>query len=268
MPRSGTSLVEQIVATHSRVSGAGELKNIGSIGDAVQAHGRGRSMEELDPDLARRLADDYVAHLQDLGRGAARITNKLPDNIFNLGLIAVLFPRARVIFVRRDPRDTCLSCYFRRFDEPVPWAYDLVDCGVRALETERLANHWRRALPLRMLTVDYEALVADLEGESRRLIEFLGLDWEPACLDFYKTERPVLSASVWQARQPLFTHSVGGWRHYERHLGPLLEVLAERGAAGSRRVPTENPASALAARPRRPKPVSKSRSRLAPARTR
>jgi hypothetical protein len=105
------------------------------------------------------------------------------------------------------------------------FAQDLADCARRALEIERLADHWRNVLPLRMHTIDYEALVADLEGESRRLIAFLGLDWEPACLEFHKTERPVLTASGWQVRQPLYTHSVGRWRHYERHLGPLLQVL-------------------------------------------
>ncbi len=227
MPRSGTSLVEQIAATHSRVSGAGELPDLSRIAGMVENHGRGRREEEMDPDFARRLADAYLERLKSLGNGAERVIDKMPDNILQLGLAAVLFPGARVIFCRRDSRDTCLSCYFCRFDQPIPWAYDLAECGLRALEIERLAEHWRRALPLRMLTVDYEALVADLEGESRRLIEFLGLDWEPACLDFYKTERPVLTASGWQVRQPLFTRSIGRWRKYKRHLGPLLEALGK-----------------------------------------
>jgi tetratricopeptide (TPR) repeat protein len=229
MPRSGTSLVEQIAASHSCVSGAGELKDIADIVDALQAYGRDRPADQLDPDFARRLADGYAARLQSLGRGAARVIDKMPDNIFNAGLIGVLFPAARIIFCRRDLRDTCLSCYFSRFDQSLAWSYDLADCGLRALEIERLANHWRRVLPLRMLTIDYEALIADLEGESRRLVEFIGLDWEPACLDFYKTDRPILTGSAWQVRQPLFTRSVGRWRKYERYLGPLLEVLAEDG---------------------------------------
>lgn len=232
MPRSGTSLVEQIAATHSRVTGVGELMDISRISDQVQAHGRDRSPEELDSDLAPRLADDYVVHLKRFGMGAARVVDKMPDNILHLGLIAVLFPAARVIFCRRDLRDTCLSCYFCRFDETIPYAFDLGDCGVRALEIERLADHWRRVLPLRMLTIDHEVLVTDLEGESRRLIEFLGLDWEPGCLEFHKTGRPILSASGWQVRQPLFTRSMGRWRKYERHLQPLFEVLAERRPTG------------------------------------
>ena len=232
MPRSGTSLIEQIAATHSRVSGAGELRDIDKIYSAIQAHGQARSTEQLDPNLARRLADGYVARLETLGIGKSRVIDKTPDNILHLGLIGVLFPGAHVIFCRRDLRDTCLSCYFCHFEQPILYAQDLADCGLRALEIERLASHWRSVLPLRMLTIDYEALVADLEGESRRLIEFLGLDWEPACLEFHKTDRPIMLASGWQVRQPLFSHSIGRWRKYERHLGPLLEVLAGGGAAG------------------------------------
>jgi len=230
MPRSGTSLVEQIAASHSRVAGAGELRDLGQIVAQLQADAQEKTEE--DPDLARCLRDEYIARLQQIGRGAERVIDKMPDNIITLGMVPLLFPRARVIFCRRDPRDTCLSCYFHRFDQPLVWYTDLVDCGSRALELERLAEHWRRVLPLCMLTIDYEALVADLEGESRRLIEFLDLDWEPACLDFHKTERPVRTASGWQVRQPLFTRSLGRWRKYERHIGPLLEVLAQ-GAVGS-----------------------------------
>ena len=225
MPRSGTSLVEQIAASHSRVSGAGELGDISHISAEIQRL-QERGGEETDPGLAHRLADGYIEHLKSLGNGADRVIDKMPDNILHLGLIAVLFPSARIIFCQRDPRDICLSCYFIGFNQLIPWACDLVDCGLRALEIERLVDHWRRVLPLRMLTIDYETLVADLEGESRRLIEFLGLDWEPACLEFYRTERPVVTSSGWQVRQPLYTSSVGRWRRYEKHLAPLLEVLA------------------------------------------
>jgi hypothetical protein len=121
----------------------------------------------------------------------------------------------------------CLSCYFHRFTEGHLYAYDLADCGARALEIDRLATHWLRVLPLETLVIDYEKLVSDPEGESRRLIEFLDLEWEPACLDFHLTERPVLTASAWQVRQPLYARSVGRWRRYARHLSPLLNVLSE-----------------------------------------
>jgi tetratricopeptide (TPR) repeat protein len=229
MPRSGTSLVEQIAASHSRVLGAGERKDINGIWDALTAHNGIKPTAEWDAVFARQLADQHVAHLYVLGGGAARVIDKMPDNIFFLWLIAALFPSARVILCQRDLRDICLSCYFHRFTEGNPFTYDLADCGLRALEIERLSTHWLRVLPLEMLAIDYEELVADLEGESRRLIEFLGLDWEPACLDFHRTERPVFTASNWQVRQPLYTRSVGRWQCYERHLGPLLEVLAKGG---------------------------------------
>jgi len=142
----------------------------------------------------------------------------MPDNIFFLWIIAALFPAARIIWCRRDIRDTCLSCYFHHFTEGHIYAYDLADCAARALEVERLAVHWRRVLPLEILVIDYASLVANLEAESRRLTEFLGLDWEPACLDFHRTERPILTASAWQVRQPLYTRSVGRWRNYAEHL--------------------------------------------------
>ena len=225
MPRSGTSLVEQIAASHSGVFGAGERKDIFRIAEAVLAHNRDRPMEEWDMEFARGLADKHVAYLRALSGVAVRVTDKMPDNVFHLGIIAVLFPAARVIFCRRDARDTSLSCYFHRFGEGNAFSYDLADCGRRCLEVERLAAHWRRVLPLSLLTVDYEALVEDPEGESRRLIEFLGLDWEPACLDFQHTVRPVFTGSSWQVRKPIFRRSVGRWRRYERHLQPLLEVL-------------------------------------------
>ena len=143
-----------------------------------------------------------------------------------LWLIAALFPCSRIILCRRDVRDLCLSCYFHRFTEGHLYAYDLADCAARVLEIDRLAAHWLRVLPLEILVIDYEKLVADLEGESRRLIEFLGLECEPACLDFHRTERPVMTASAWQVRQPLYQHSVGRWRRYARNLRPLLDVLA------------------------------------------
>jgi tetratricopeptide (TPR) repeat protein len=231
MPRSGTSLVEQIAASHSRVFGAGELEDVSRIAATIHAAERDLPADQLDPDLVRRLADGYVAHLQSLGAGAARVIDKMPDNIFHLGLIAVLFPAARIILCQRDARDTCLSCYFHLFADRGVFTYDLADCGRQFLEVDRLATHWLGELPIEMLVIDYEALVADLEGESRRLIEFLGLDWEPACLDFHKTERPVFTGSYWQVRQPLYTHSVERWRNYERHLGPLFEALAQGGAA-------------------------------------
>jgi tetratricopeptide (TPR) repeat protein len=232
MPRSGTSLVEQIAASHSRVFGAGELHALGEIWNTLSTHNRGRPVEKWDAAFARRLADRHVGALQALGNGAVRVIDKMPDNIFFLWLIAALFPSARIILCRRDLRDVCLSCYFHHFTEGHVYAYDLADCGTRALEIDRLATHWLRVLPLEILPIDYEKLVSDPEAEGRRLIEFLDLEWDPACLDFHRTERPVFTGSAWQVRQPLYRRSVGRWRRYEWQLGPLLDVLVQSDGVG------------------------------------
>ncbi len=222
MPRSGTTLVEQIASSHSKVFGAGELNDFSKYSTVF---GSGSSAT-WDRRAILDSAKQHLHRLSNLADGAARVIDKMPGNLLHLGLIATFFPKARVIFCQRDPRDNCLSCFFQLFSKNhILFSYDLVDCAAQYLEQERLTTHWSHVLPLRMLTVQYEDLVADLEGQSRRIIDFLGLDWEPACLDFYKTERPVMTASVWQVRQPIYTKSVGRWKHYEKHLGPLLNAL-------------------------------------------
>jgi len=151
---------------------------------------------------------------------------RCPSNLLNLAIIADLFPNARVIFCQRDPRDICLSCYFQWFAKnSLIFTYDLQECATQYLEQERLAAHWMKNLPLRMLPVQYEEMVGDLEGQSRRLIEFLGLEWDAKCLEFHKTKRAVSTASVWQVRQPVYTRAVQRWKHYQKHLGPLLNAL-------------------------------------------
>jgi tetratricopeptide (TPR) repeat protein len=223
LPRSGTSLVEQIAASHSRVFGAGELRDISEI-----SAGLGPVDTPWAPAMVRRAADTHLERLRGLGGDVDRVTDKMPDNIFMLGLIAALYPSARIIFCRRDPRDVGLSCFFQKFGAGLlTFSYDLADCGRRIRETERLVAHWHRVLPLRWLDIQYESLVADLEGQSRRLIEFLDLAWEPGCVDFHRTKRAVHTASRWQVRQPLYRRSVGRWRHYERHLRPLLDELGQ-----------------------------------------
>lgn len=227
MPRSGTTLVEQICASHSRVFGAGERDDIASIAvDIARERKRGLPLSEV----SRRAADAHIVKLHRLGRGALRVIDKLPDNIIVVALIARLFPRARIVYCSRDPRDISLSCYFQMFIEGAQhFSYDLADCGKRCRQIERLAAHWLKLLPHHMIEVSYEKLVADLEGESRRLIDFLGLSWEPSCLEFHRTERTVATISHWQVRQPLYSSSIGRWRHYEKHLGPLFAALDNRG---------------------------------------
>jgi tetratricopeptide (TPR) repeat protein len=228
MPRSGTTLVEQIAASHPAVFGAGELDSFSRIAATLGETEKGTTSRQWDAREVKRLAQTYIGHVQSLAGQAMRITDKAPGNLINLGLIATLFPTARVILCRRDPRDNCLSCFFQWFRTGHAFSYDLADCGRQYLEAKRVAAYWRDVLPLKILEVQYETLVADLEGQSRRLIDFLGLPWDPACLEFHRTQRVVLTASDWQVRQPLYTRSVGRWRNYQRHLGPLLEVLDEK----------------------------------------
>ncbi|HLY57498.1 MAG TPA: sulfotransferase [Stellaceae bacterium] len=227
--RSGTTLVEQIAASHKLVFGAGELSESRAMAKALMASPPA-ALDWAEADL-RGIAARHLAYLRSKAPTAARIIDKHPENVFSLGLVACLFPEARIVFCHRDPRDAALSCFMQQFAKGQPFSSDLADCAHRWIETERAARLWRELLPLRMLDIQYETLVGDLEGQSRRLIEFLGLDWDPACLDFHETERSVRTFSAWQVRQPIYTSSVGRWKNYERHLGPMLDVFREAGVA-------------------------------------
>jgi tetratricopeptide (TPR) repeat protein len=225
MPRSGTTLVQQIAGSHSRVHGAGELSDIADIANALGGTDVKSAALGRNADSVKSAAQRQLERLHALSSNPLRVIDKMPRNVYRLGLIALLFPSARVIFCRREARDTCLSCFFQWFASGNTFSFDLAHCGHEYRATERLMNHWRHALPLAMLEVQYEELVADLEGQSRRLIDFLGLPWEPACLEFYRNPATILTLSSWQVRQPIYQGSVGRWRHYERHLGPLMKVL-------------------------------------------
>ncbi|WP_158932599.1 sulfotransferase [Acidisphaera sp. S103] len=225
MPRSGTSLVEQIAASHSEVFGTGESKDVSNIVRTLNGGDMHRPPAAWDREAVRGAATAHLDWMREQGGDAVRVIDKMPDNCRILGQIAVLFPRARVIVCRRDPRDVCLSCHFQQFAEGQAWSTDQTELAVRFREIDWLLAHWRAVVPLRILEVRYEDLVANLEAQSRRLIAFLGLDWEPACLAFHETERPVFTASLWQVRQPLYSSSVGRWRNYRKHLGPLLDGL-------------------------------------------
>jgi hypothetical protein len=229
MPRSGTTLVEQICASHSRVFGAGELGDIIWVDNFLKRQAAAGTPEMLH-DAARRLAKEHIVKLYAQAKGALRVVDKMPDNILLVGLIVRLFPRARIIWCSRDNRDNALSCYFQMFAAGAQhFSYDLADCGHRARLIGRLARHWMTLLPSQMIEMNYEALINDLEGQSRRLLEFLGLSWEPACMDFHRTERSVATASYWQVRQPLYQSSSGRWRNYDQHLGPLYAALSKHG---------------------------------------
>ena len=237
MPRSGTTLVHQIAASHPDVHGIGESSDIQKIARALGAPDARSAALGWRADAVGKAARQLLGQYRSLNQSALRTVDKQPGNVIFLGLISLLFPGAHVILCRRDPRDTSLSCYFQDFAAGNSFAFDLVHCGLHQVQIDRLMDHWVQALPIQMLEVQYETLVADLEGQVRRIISFLGLPWNPACLDFQQAKTAVLTASVWQVRQPIYQSSVGRWRNYERHLGPLLKALqgAQNTSSSSRR---------------------------------
>ncbi len=230
MPRSGTTLVEQIIAVHPRATGAGELQAVRQLISELPTLLGSPSpypvcATEIDGTNAAQTAARYLEPLREHSAEADRITDKMPNNFVRLGLIATLMPRARLIHTRRDALDTCLSCYVQNFARGIHFSYDLANLGFYFRQYERIMAHWRTVLPSPILEVPYEDLVADQEGWSRRIIDFCGLEWDPACLSFHEHDRTVRTASFWQVRQPIYSSSVGRWRHYDDHLGPLKEAL-------------------------------------------
>ena len=229
MLRSGTTLAEQILASHPQVFGAGELTFFGAETAAAfaSAAAAGGGLDFTEAEL-RRLAAGYLDLLQRLSSGAARVIDKFPTNFFLLGLIRTVLPRARIIHMQRDPRDTCLSIYFQQFEAANAYANDLQDLAHYYGEYQRLMRHWCNTLPTdALLHVPYERLVAEPEAWTRRMLEFAGLPWDARCLDFHRTERTVVTASRWQVRQAMSTSSVGRWRNYRQHLGPLAALRPE-----------------------------------------
>jgi tetratricopeptide (TPR) repeat protein len=226
MPRSGTTLVEQILGSHPDVQAAGELM---ALATAIAETRGGQSAAPDAPGSAlRRLAEAYLSRVRPLAQGKRRLIDKLPANFENAGLISLALPNARIIHCRRDPVDTCLSCYATKFIFGQAFTYDLGELGGYYRGYARLMEHWRAHLPPdRFLEVRYEDVVNDLEGQARRLVAFLGLDWDEACLTFHQMRRPVRTASVSQVRRPLYQGSVGRWRPYARHLAPLLAALGD-----------------------------------------
>jgi tetratricopeptide (TPR) repeat protein len=222
MPRSGTSLVEQIIASHPRVRGAGELR---FWADAVRRNAAAIRHEPPGESLVPKLAAEYLGVLTTHSGDALRVVDKTPFNTDYLGLIHTVFPRARVIYVRRDPIDTCLSCYFQEFSQDLNFAMDLSDLAHYYREHQRLVAHWRSALPPQtLLDIPYAALVGDQESWTRKIVNFIGLEWDERCLDFHRTDRTVSTASYWQVRQKMYQSSVGRWRNYEKFIGPLLDL--------------------------------------------
>ena len=232
MPRSGSTLVEQIISSHACAYGAGELNDMRLlIKQLPEILGSDRQEPECVADmsaqLASRLAGEHLERLNELSGGADRVCDKMLGNFLKLGLIYLLFPRARIIHCIRNPLDMGLSCYFQNFSRGLRFTYNLDHLGFAYRGYRKLMDHWRKVLPMPVLDVPYERLVAEQEQVSRNLIEFCGLDWDPRCLDFHRQSRGVKTASFWQVRQPLYNSSVGQWRDYEQQLAPLIEALGD-----------------------------------------
>lgn len=224
MPRSGTTLVEQILASHPQVHGAGELA---ALRHAIEHQGTfpDSSHSWSAADL-QQIGERYLQQVEPLADGRTRLVDKMPSNFLYAALIPLILPGARIIHCRRDPVDTCLSCYSKQFGGDQLFSYNLDELGRFHRDYQALMAHLRQVLPAeRFIEVDYEAVVDDLEGQARRLIEFIDLPWNDACLTFHTTERVVRTASVNQVRQPIYTHAKGRWRAHAEHLGPLLDAL-------------------------------------------
>ncbi|HEY2683328.1 MAG TPA: sulfotransferase [Steroidobacteraceae bacterium] len=224
MPRSGTTLIEQILASHPQGHGAGELRFWHSATVRYEALRRAGKNESAPAELAR----NYLALLTSLAPNAARIVDKMPANYMNLGLIHIALPGSRIIHMQRNPLDTALSIYFQVFSNTHAYANDLSEIAQHYREYLRLMQHWRTLLPTeRFLEISYEALVQEPELWIRKLLDFVGLPFDARCLDFHRTERAVATASNWQVRQKISSGSAGRWRHYERFLGPLRSLTLE-----------------------------------------
>jgi tetratricopeptide (TPR) repeat protein len=230
MPRSGTTLVEQILASHPAVHGAGELKVLNDV--VLMVHGPGGTIQypefvtALDASALRQIGSRYMSELRKLAPGGGRVTDKMPSNYYFAGLIHLALPNAKIVHCVRDPVDTCVSCFSKLFADPQAHTYDLAELGRYYKRYERLMTHWRRVLPEgRILDVRYEDVVGDLETQARRLIAYCDLKWDERCLAFHETERPVRTASATQVRRPIYNSAIGRWRVYKDELGPLLTAL-------------------------------------------
>jgi len=230
MPRSGTTLTEQILASHSSVAAGGELSMLLKVSYQIRELSRSgepypRGLRTVGRMGLRQMARRYLDHLDKVASGAARVTDKLPFNFMHLGVIALLFPNARIVHCRRHPLDNCLSCYFTAFAEQIRFANRLDTLGRYYLDYDRLMRHWHAVLPVEIYDLHYEELVQNTEKEIRALVDFCGLPWEDACMSFHKTRRGVRTPSRWQVRQPIYSGSVQRWENYAEHLEPLARIL-------------------------------------------
>ena len=230
MPRSGTTLVEQIVSSHPQVHGAGELLSFERIEKTITKQYEASSPYPECVSLCKdsilfRFSTEYLAELGNHSQDAIRITDKMPDNFLRIGLIKTLFPHAHIIHCQRNAMDTCTSIFLNYFADGNKYSFDLAELGQYYLDYTRLMDHWSSLFSSEILDVQYEDLVMNQEIVSRQLIEYLGLEWNENCLDFYSNKRAVRTASNLQVRQPIYKNSINRWKHYEKHLEPLIAIL-------------------------------------------
>jgi tetratricopeptide (TPR) repeat protein len=224
MPRSGTTLIEQILGSHPMVTPAGELKRLQGLTDALPNYPA--CVADLTAVELKTLGEAYLAQVAPMAAGKRHVVDKMPSNFLLCGMIRLVLPEARIVHSRRDPLDTCLSCYTKLFAGEQAFAYDQTELGHFHRAYQALMAHWRAIMPAtHFLEVDYEKVVDDLEGEAQRMLDFLGLPWDERVLKFHETERPVRTASVNQVREPIYHASVGRWRKHAAQLKPLLAAL-------------------------------------------
>ncbi|CDX31089.1 conserved hypothetical protein [Mesorhizobium sp. ORS 3359] len=232
MPRSGTTLTEQICASHPSVHGAGELSKLARTASGLGLNDRsnpdlGKSIASMTPELTKTLADGHLAYLRERAPEALRIVDKMPHNFEQIGLVGILFPNARIIHCRRDAIDNCISCFVLQFNEAHSYSADLKTLGLYYREYDRLMRHWSKVLPGRIFENHYETLIENQEEQSRRLIDYLGLPWDEACLRFFDRAGSVNTYSNWQVRQPIYKSSVKRWKNYESEIQPLIDALGD-----------------------------------------
>jgi Sulfotransferase family len=230
MPRSGTTLVEQIVSSHPQVYGAGELSFLENIerkiADQFEASNPyPECMTLCNNSTVNNFSVAYLKKSGSYSHDAKRITDKMPDNFLRVGLIKSLFPNSHIIHCQRNAMDTCTSIFLNHFVRGIDYAFDLTELGQYYLDYERLMAHWRSLFPSEIFEVKYEALVMNQESVSRQLIDYLGLEWDDRCLEFYKNKRAVRTASNLQVRKPMYNNSINRWQRYEEQLKPLIAIL-------------------------------------------
>ena len=230
LPRSGSTLLEQILSSHSMVDGTHELADLSKV---IRSNRKltgaklryPKTIANIDADGFKRLGSEYIERTHRHRGDCPFFTDKNPNNFVHVGLLHLILPNAKIINARRHPLDSCFGSYKQLFAQGQPFTYDLIELGEYYLQYQRMMDHWHEALPGKVLDVQYEEVVTDLEGQVGRILEYCELDWEDSCLRFHETSRSVKTASSEQVRQPIYSSSINTWRHYEPHLGALIEVL-------------------------------------------